>query len=270
MASPVRICLVGASGRMGQEIAAAVERRQQSGEDIKVIGGIVAGDDPKLGHAVRGVEGLLSAKFENSFSESNVVVDFSSPEANALVVEIARARKVPLLVCTTGLNSDAILSLEQLSLTVPIIRASNTSVGVNVMLQLVQNAAKMLGKEFDIEIVETHHRGKKDAPSGTAVSLAQAVGEVRGLKYPNGFRLTREGECPRVEGEIGVQTLRGGDVAGEHTMYFYGNGERLEITHRATSRTIFAEGAVKAATWLVEKHKSGTTSGIFSMMDVLR
>lgn len=249
--TPIRICLVGASGRMGQEVILAAQRAAESGRKVAVVCSVSQGTvDP--------------------IADSNVIIDFSSPTGTEQAIKLASTNRIPLLVCTTGLGPQVEEQLQRLSQEQPVIRTSNTSICVTAMLDLVQHAARLLGEEFDVEVVEAHHRWKKDSPSGTAISLAQAIGAERGMKYPDDYSLGRgvlsEARRP---GEIGIQAVRGGDLAGEHTVMFLGRGERIEITQRATARSVFAEGALRAAQWLVSQAERGK-SGLYSMSDVLR
>ena len=169
------------------------------------------------------------------------------------------------MVGTTGVHDAGKRALAEAAKRVPIVFAPNTSVGVTALLSLVANAARLLGPGYDIEIVETHHRHKRDAPSGTALRLGQALAEATGRALDRDGRFTRHGDVgPRTAAEIGIQTLRGGDVIGDHTVFFLGEGERIEITHRATSRDTFARGAVRAALWL-----RGRAPGLYDMRDVL-
>jgi 4-hydroxy-tetrahydrodipicolinate reductase len=192
----------------------------------------------------------------------DVVIDFTSPEATMKHAVWCAENAVALVVGTTGLSSEDLRGLDEVSKRIPVVQAPNMSVGVNVLCTLVEQAAEMLGESFDLEIVETHHRHKTDAPSGTALRLLDVVQRVR----PEGLaRFERHGDIgPRGQQEIGVQTLRGGDVVGDHTVFLFGSGERLELTHRATDRSIFAAGAVRAAQWAVQQ-----PAGRYTMRDVL-
>jgi 4-hydroxy-tetrahydrodipicolinate reductase len=180
-------------------------------------------------------------------------------------VKAAVAAGVSMVIGTTGLSAADKEQIAAAAKSIPIVFAPNFSVGVNVMLKLVADAARTLGPAYDIEIVETHHRAKRDAPSGTALRLAEAVAEASGRDLATTARFERHGDIgPRSDTEIGIQTLRGGDVAGDHTVHFLGQGDRIEITHRASSRDTLANGAVRAALWL-----AGKPTGLFDMRDVL-
>lgn len=226
----VRLILIGAHGRMGKAIASI------AGEGNATI---VAPDD-----------------------RADVLIDFSAAAATLEVCQMARERNIPLVVGTTGQSETQRSEITATAREVPIVFASNFSVGVNALFWLTEQAAKMLDEEFDLEIVEAHHRLKKDAPSGTAKTLIEILQATRSVKN---VRSGREGMVGvRDKGEIGVHSLRGGDIVGEHTVIFAGEGERLELIHRATSRETFARGALRAARWLI-----GKPARLYSMRDVL-
>ena len=236
------LLVVGAAGKMGRAVIEAAAAR-----GIKVAATIDQGDDLVAGLAA-----------------SDVYIDFSTPAATLTVARAAIAAKRAAVVGTTGLGADAEAALDALARVAPIVVAANFSLGVNLMLGLVKQAAKALA-EWDAEVVETHHNKKRDAPSGTALAIARAIAAGHGVAYDSVKRHTRDGDVgPRPHGEIGVATVRGGDVVGEHTAYFFGQAERIEISHRATSRAIFAQGAVVAAQWLTQK-----PPGRYTMLDVL-
>ena len=268
--SEIRILLVGASGRMGREVVASVQRKAQTGEKITVVGGLVDERDGELGKNLAGIPGVLRAEWNSEFESANVIVDFSGPGGTKKAISIAGERKIPLLICTTGLSKEIRAAAEKVAQLVPVIIASNTSVGVNALFKLVYQATQMVGLDFDVEISETHHKMKKDAPGGTALSLGEQVAKARGEDLRDILVEGRSGaEALRKKGELGINAVRGGDVVGEHTVYFFGAGERIELTHRATSRAIFADGAVRAAQWLVGAVKAGKSAGMFSMADVI-
>ena len=270
MSSKVNICLVGASGRMGQEILASVRRSRERGESIEVAYGVVAAEDPLVGQKVPDILSPLVSEVEPGCGGANVVLDFSSPQGTLIALEAAYQNRLPLLVGTTGLPAEYGPIFEKTASVVPLVRTTNTSVGVNTMLQLVYQAAQMLDPQTDIEIVETHHRAKKDAPSGTALSLARAAAEAREAVFAQVLETGRTGMTgERKRGAIGVQAVRGGDVPGDHTVLFLGDGERLEITHRVGKRAIFADGAVRAAVWLAGRGQQSGSAGMFTMADVL-
>ena len=194
-----------------------------------------------------------------------MIIDFTIPAATAALAERAAEAGVALVVGTTGLGAGERRALERAAARIAIVQSPNMSVGVNVLFNLIAAAARALGDGFDLEIVEAHHRQKRDAPSGTALRMAEVLAEATGRDLGAVGVYGRHGEIgARTPSEIGVMTLRGGDVPGEHTAYFFGLGERIEITHRASSRETFARGAVRAALWL-----AGLSPRLYDMQDVL-
>ena len=265
----VKIVLVGASGRMGQEISSSITQHNDSklSPRINLIGGIVSASDPESGSIIPEIRLPLGASFTQSMSEADVIIDFSSNSGTELALDFAKNNKIPLLVGTTGLSEVLESRIRAACTEIPIVRTRNTSVGVNVMAILLAEASKLLGNDFDAELVELHHKHKKDSPSGTALMLLESVAEARGNALKSVLTTGRTGlELSRMPNEIGAQAVRGGDVAGEHTVFFFGEGERIEITHRATNRKIFADGALKGGLWLANNRKPG----YYSMLDVLR
>ena len=239
---PLTILLNGARGRMGQAIAAAAPQL-----GITLGAATDLGDD--MGGAVTSVD---------------VIVDFSSAQATRGILELAAACKKPVVIGTTGHSQKDKSELLKLAARVPCVWSGNFSVGVNLLFALTARAALALGDDFDTEVVEMHHRMKKDAPSGTAERLLEIILEARRLER-GALRHGRQGIAgPRPKGEIGVHSLRGGDVVGDHTVVFAGTGERLELTHRASDRAVFAHGALRAAQWVV-----GRKPGVYDMQDVL-
>jgi 4-hydroxy-tetrahydrodipicolinate reductase len=239
----VRVLLVGAKGRMGQAIAAAAEAA-----DTVIVAGLDLGDD-----------------VTKEIGGCDVVVDFSHPSATEANRSACLSAAKPWVIGTTGHSNDERALIEETSKSLPVILSPNFSVGVNALFWLTREAARLLGEDFDLEIMETHHRLKKDAPSGTAKKLAEILCETRKLDYAKNVRHGREGPIgERPANEIGVHSIRGGDVVGDHTVTFSGRGERLELTHKASSRDTFAAGALRAARWIV-----GKPAGLYSMEDVL-
>ncbi len=200
------------------------------------------------------------------FAASDAVIDFTRPELLAHHLDLAQRHKTALVIGTTGLDKSARAAIEAAAKAVPLVQAANMSIGVTLLGQMVkQLAAKLDGAAFDIEIIEMHHRHKLDSPSGTALALAEAAAEGRAVALPDVARNGRDGQIgPRRAGEIGISALRGGDVVGDHTVIFAADGERIELTHKASSRQIFARGAVRAALWA-----AGRKPGLYSMLDVL-
>jgi 4-hydroxy-tetrahydrodipicolinate reductase len=194
-----------------------------------------------------------------------VVIDFTAPDATVEAAEAAARHGNPLVVGTTGFDADQQKRLEDAAAKVPVFWAPNMSVGINVLLQLLPELARMLGLDYDTDISEIHHKHKKDAPSGTAKKLARELASAKGWNPDAVIRSAREGWIgERDHEEIGVQSLRGGDVVGEHTVYFFGPGERIDVTHRVYSRDTFAQGALRAAKWIGTR----TPGGLYSMADL--
>lgn len=193
---------------------------------------------------------------------ADCIVDFSRPSALDALLNLAVSRNIPAVLCATGYSEEELAKIRKASQVIPILRSANMSMGVNVMLALCEEAAKVL-RQFDVEISETHHRNKADAPSGTALLLRDAV--LNGLGENRNTVCGREGKAIKRENEIGMHSLRGGSVVGEHTVSFFGDGEELLITHRAENRKLFAKGALTAAYWLQARE-----NGLYSMQDLVR
>ena len=234
----LRIALVGAAGRMGQAIADVA-----ASENAEIVAKSDLGDEIALAGA-------------------EVLIDFSHPDASRSICDSVIKSKVPLVMGTTGHSTKQRDEIAAAAKQIAVVFASNFSVGINALLALTERAAKILGDDFDLEIVEVHHRMKKDAPSGTAKTLAEIL--QRALPTKN-LRHGREGiSGEREKSEIGIHSVRGGDVVGDHTVIFAGQGERVELTHRAGSRETFARGALRAARWVV-----GKPAGLYDMRNVL-
>lgn len=245
---------------MGRAVLALAAART----DLQVTSALVRPDSRSAGAEI--APGLVATgDIEAALAGADVYIDFSTPQATADVAIAALARGVAAVVGTTGLNDRAHAALEILSKRAPVLWAPNFSPGVNLLLDLAERAARALGAGFDLEVVEIHHRKKRDAPSGTALALGEAL--ARGCSDAGALeqRLGRAGDTgPRAANEIGMAAVRGGDVIGEHTAYFLGDHERIELTHRAATRDVFASGALRAATWL-----AGKPAGRYRMRDVL-
>jgi 4-hydroxy-tetrahydrodipicolinate reductase len=262
--APIKIILFGATGRMGREIALAASRAGH-----QVIGGIVEEDNKEIGNIIDNIIHPLCSEWqEDIFKGAQVIIDFSSSEGTVRALEAAFQHKLPILVGTTGVPEMYDEFFKRVANVAPLIKASNTSIGMNVMFNLVKSATQLLGTDTDIEISEIHHNMKKDAPSGTALSLGEVVAEARNqsLSEVASYDRTKQKQ-ERKKGEVGISAIRGGDVPGEHTVYYFRSGERIEITHRALNRTIFADGAVKAGVWLA---KPNLAPGRYTMMDVIQ
>jgi 4-hydroxy-tetrahydrodipicolinate reductase len=252
-----RMLVVEASGAPGCRVVAGGEAKGHPavGRDLGELAGIGA-----VGVAVSDDPAAL-------FRLADVVIDFSTPEAAVVLARSAAANKKPLLLGTTGLSAEQGEAVRAAAKIVPVVWPPNTSLGITLLSAMVEDAARRLGPEWDIEIVEMHHKHKVDAPSGTALALGQAAAVGRGIDLAASSVRGRDGITgARKEASIGFAALRGGDVAGDHTVIFAGAGERLELTHRAASRQIFAKGAIKAALWLGVPDRK---PGLYGMKDVL-
>ena len=263
---PTSIAVLGAAGRMGCAIVRVVAQTP----GLILTAAVEHAGSARLGQdagQVAGVEpnGVTITGALPEAGTAAVWIDFSSPASTAASARTAAERGAALVVGTTGVSIEGKQALAEASRLVPVVFAPNTSVGVTVLLKLVADAARLLGPDYDLEIVETHHRMKRDAPSGTALRLGQALAEATGRDLGRDARYDRHGDVgPRTRAEIGLQTVRGGDVVGDHTVYFLGDGERVEITHRASTRETFARGAVRAALWVRDR-----VHGLYDMRDVL-
>jgi 4-hydroxy-tetrahydrodipicolinate reductase len=265
MADAVPIIVCGAAGRMGQSLVrlVAAEPRARLAGAVEVPGHAALGRDAGevAGLARLGV--AVSAAYAPA--RDSVTLDFTAPAGALAHLEAAAACGAAIVVGTTGLGAAERARAEALARTTRAVIAPNMSVGVSVLERLVAIATRALGRDFDAEIVEVHHRLKRDAPSGTALRLGEVVAASQGAPLTGRARFGREGEPgPRTDAEIGILGVRGGDAVGDHTVYFLGAGERLELTHRAQSRECLARGALRAALWVVTQ-----PPGLYSMGDVL-
>ncbi len=262
-----RIGISGCGGRMGRMLVAEVAAT----EGCRLAGGIEAEKSPFLGQDIGALAGIgttglaASSDIAALFAAADVVIDFSTPAASLAHARVAAGANKALVVGTTGLDAAGHQALRDAAKNAPILWAPNMSLGVNLLLTLVATAAQRLGPDYDIEILEMHHRHKVDAPSGTALALGEAAASGRHIDLKAHSQRVRDGITgPRPRGDIGFATLRGGDNAGEHHVIFAADGEQLELSHRATSRRIFARGAVAAARFL-----AGKPPGLYGMKDVL-
>lgn len=265
------VAVLGVTGRMGQALvqllcggagSAAACGLHLSGAGC-APGSARLGLDAAIDGARSGI--LATADIAQTLRGAAVAVDFSRPQLVAAHATACAAAGVPLLLGTTGFDAAADAALDRASQTIPVLVAPNTSFGVAVMMQLVRQAAVMLGANFEVEILEAHHSAKRDAPSGTALALGQVVAGARGATLAQVAVYDRRGaHAPRQPEHIGFSVLRAADIVGEHTVMFAGAGERLEITHRATDRATFARGALRAAAWL-----AGRPPGRYAMQNVL-
>ena len=264
----INVAIIGAAGRMGQalvrcskllpglQVSAAVETAacQLCGKDIGLIAGI-------------GETGIrITHDLAAAVKGADVLIDFSFHENVPNTVTLAATHRKPVVIGTTGLNPEERAAVEAAARVIPIVSAPNMSLGVNLLFALVEQAGKALGLDYDVEITEAHHRYKKDAPSGTALRLGEKVAQGRKQNFRDVAIYGREGlggERPR--GQIGIHALRAADIIGDHTVMFATEGERVEISHRATSRDAFAKGALHAGAWLT----GGKAPGLYDMQDVL-
>jgi 4-hydroxy-tetrahydrodipicolinate reductase len=260
-------CVVfGAAGRMGQRVVAALHA-----EGLTLHGAVERAGSPHLGRDAGEIVGIGRIGVEighdrmGALRGADVGIDFTEPEASVQNAQAAAAAGVPIVVATTGHSAEHREAIARAAQRVAVVLSPNMSVGVNLLFAVLPRIARTLGEDYDIEVLEAHHRLKKDAPSGTALRIGELLAGAMGWKLEDVARYERRGmvgERPRKE--IGMQTLRCGDVVGEHTVYFSTAGERLEVTHRASSRDTFARGAVRAARWL-----PGKAPGLYDMLDVL-
>jgi 4-hydroxy-tetrahydrodipicolinate reductase len=239
-----KVIITGSKGRMGQALITCAGRIPE----IQVTGQIDEGDD-----------------LRQIIEKGDVVIDFSFHSVTASVAEVCAKNKKSLVIGTTGHSEEEKKTISRFQAEIPMVWSSNYSTGVNTLFWLTRKAAEILGSGFDLEVLEMHHRLKKDAPSGTATTLLEILGDVRNLQLKDALRHGREGITgERTNSEIGIHAIRGGDVVGDHTVIFAGNGERLELTHKASSRETFANGALRAAQWVVKQKP-----GLYTMQDVL-
>ncbi len=264
----LKVAIVGAAGRMGRTLVEAVH---QNNSTMCVSVATVLADDPALGvdigllsvGAALGVKTVVG--LDHQGADFDVLVDFTSPEATMDHLAYCRANNKAMVIGTTGLSNDQQQSLQAAAADIPILFAPNMSVGVNLCLKLLEDAARVLGDDVDIEITEAHHRFKKDAPSGTALKMGSVIAETLGRDLEECAVYGREGASEeRDRKTIGFSTIRAGDIVGDHTVTFASLGERVEITHKASSRMTFASGAVRGAQWIVAQE-----NGLYSMRDVL-
>ncbi|XXT86285.1 4-hydroxy-tetrahydrodipicolinate reductase [Sorangium sp. So ce281] len=262
----LKVAIHGASGKMGQAIV-----RLAANERAQVVGAIVSRGSSRIGRDVGELAGTgtlgvaMSDDTSAGLLGADVVIDFSRPEALPRLLHLAMRAKVAVVSGTTRLDGTCERLLDETAQHVPVLWSPNTSIGIHVLAEIAASAARRLGPGYDVEIVEVHHRAKVDAPSGTAVRLADAVRAAREPSATLADVHGREGNVgPRKANELGIFAVRGGDVIGDHTVHLLGPGERLELTHRATSRDLFARGALRAA-W----HLHGKPPGRYTMADVI-
>ncbi len=259
-----KLVVVGAGGRMGRRIVALAAESKR----FEIVGAVDKADHPDLGKdagVLAGAERLNVPLTSSWPAGAQVAIDFSMPEAAEETVKACAAHKISLVIGTTGLTPDQQESLKSAARTIPIVYSTNMSVGMNVLFNLVGKAAAMLGQDFDIEIVEKHHRFKKDAPSGSALTLAQNICKATDRPCPDSLIHGRHGkEALRKKGEIGMHAVRAGDITGVHDVIYGALGETITFNHTAHSRDTFVWGALRAAQWL-----QGKPAALYSMADVL-
>ena len=264
--SAVRVAIAGAGGRMGRALldAATTTDGVTLGAALDLPGTAWAGRD--AGDLCSNAEGItVDVDVNSALDAADVLVDFTRPEGTLEHLRACRAAKKAIVIGTTGFAPAGLEEIRAASRDIAIVMAPNMSIGVNVMLRLVETASRALGAEYDTEVFEMHHRMKVDAPSGTALKLGEVAAKARGTSLDKDAVFARHGETgERKSGAVGFSVARGGDIVGDHTVYFAGPGERVEITHRASSRATYAQGAMRAAKFL-----AGRGPGLYDMADVL-
>ena len=266
MSESLRIAIAGASGRMGKmliETVLAADDTELVGA-LDVTGSQSIGSDPGASWGINtGIQ--ITDQFEKGLASAKYLIDFTRPEGTLNHARYCANHGINMIIGTTGLSDEQQQELATYSAKIAIVFAPNMSVGVNATLKLLELAAKILNQGYDIEIIEAHHKHKVDAPSGTALKMGQVIAKAQDKNLKDWSVLSREGHTgERKEGTIGFSTIRGGDIVGDHTVLFAGDGERIEITHKSATRMSYAQGAVRAARFLKDKQ-----SGFFDMYDVL-
>lgn len=263
----IAVGVVGVGGRMGVMTLKVIMEDPLA----NIAGGVVRTGSPMVGVDLGTIAGgdqfgiQVTDQLLEVFSKSDVVIDFSLPDAGAKIIEAALTTSTPLVVGTTGLTKTQEQALMDTSKMIPLVYASNTSLGINLLFALVEQISRALPADFDIEVLDFHHNKKIDSPSGTALSLGHAAARGRDSNFDAVAKLSREGEVGRrKEGEIGFAALRGGNVIGEHSVIFAGAGERIEVAHKTSGREIYASGALRAAHWVYQQ-----SCGFYTMRDVL-
>jgi 4-hydroxy-tetrahydrodipicolinate reductase len=263
----LNVSIIGACGRMGRTLLRCVNEA----DDLQLTGAAAEPGDPELGHDAGRLVDLSSLGVQltdnpvAALQSANVAIDFTLPIALPATLKACVNQGVPLVVGTTGLTELHLVALKEAGQTIPLVYARNMSVGVNVFMELVRRGAEALDADYDVEIIEAHHRHKVDAPSGTALALGELVAQARGGDLESLGVFAREGQTgARKPGSIGFSAIRAGNIVGEHTVMFGSADERLELTHRAAERTVFAKGALRAARWV-----AGRAPGLYDMGDVL-
>jgi 4-hydroxy-tetrahydrodipicolinate reductase len=262
----INLAILGITGRMGQTLLRALPEAS----NLKLTGALASPRNPAIGRDVGELVGApaygvrASADRDQALQGAQVAIDFTLAPAVEDNVRACERRRCALVIGATGLSQAALKQIKTSAERVPILVSPNMSIGVSLLERLAAEAARVLGDDFDVEILDTHHRDKADAPSGTALRLGETIANARGIDFAQAQILSRQGHTgPRERRKIGFAVVRAGDHAGEHTVMFAGRGETLSLTHRATDRLIFARGALHAAGWLVEQRP-----GLYSMQDI--
>ena len=262
----IKILVIGIAGRMGKTIAECIEDT----EGVELGGGTERAGSDFISQDIGEVVGIGKKEITVvddpalALKECDVTIDFTTPASSMFTLNSAAESGKPVVVGTTGFSTDQRKEIAYISKKIPLVVAPNMSIGVNVLFKLVASAAQVLGNDYDVEIVEAHHKFKKDAPSGTAVRISEIVADSLGRDIEKVGVYGRKGLAERTPKEIGVHTVRAGDIIGEHRVLFGGMGENFEIFHRAQSRQTFARGSIRAAQWVLNQPK-----GIYDMQDVL-
>ncbi|GJM15687.1 MAG: 4-hydroxy-tetrahydrodipicolinate reductase [Thermodesulfobacteriota bacterium] len=263
----IKVSIMGVAGRMGRSIFHLLNAEN----DIQIVGATEIQDHPEMGSdigLVCGEEELgipITNSVEDSSLDADVIVDFTAPSSTLNNARYASSNTKAMVIGTTGFSEEEKKELSELSKNFPCVFSPNMSIGVNVMFEATKRLAEILGDDFDVEIIEAHHKHKVDAPSGTALRLGEAAAQGLNRDFNSVARFERHGVIgERKEKEIGMQTIRAGDIVGEHTVMFCGAGERIELTHRAMNRDNFAKGVVRAVKWV-----SGKPAGLYTMKEVL-
>lgn len=263
----MKIAVMGAAGRMGRELirAIAAEPGCSVSGALETPGSSVLGKDIGELAGIEPIGIVVSSDAAAVIAAADAIVDFTIPKASIEFARLAASSGTAAIIGTTGFDAEGNAAITEAAKLTPIVKAGNMSLGLNLLQALTRQVAAALGNDYDIEIVEMHHRMKVDAPSGTALMLGEAAAAGREIALADHSVRVRDGHTgPRRAGDIGFATLRGGSVVGDHTVIFAGDGERIELTHRAADRGIFARGAVKAALWA-----KGRSPGLYAMTDVL-
>ena len=260
----IRIVINGALGKMGSSLVRSLEKDPS----IRLIAGVEAKGHPQIGKDIGEILGLdkrapLIDNLEDIIAKVDCMVEFTNPEATLHHLKIASSVKVPCVIGTTGFNNDQMEEIETLTSTTPCVFSPNMAMGVNLIFKLVKEISTLL-KDYDCEIVEAHHREKRDSPSGTAVRLLEIVSKTRGKKPSEVARYERSGACVRTHEEVGIHSIRAGEIVGTHTVLWAGGGEKITLSHTAFSREAFAQGTIQAIKWVIR-----ASPGLYTMEDVL-